>query len=249
MDDIYDKIKSLRKRKKINQKTKTLLMASVFGTAPVMAQTISDSAQDITSIAITQTISSQAKQYFQIKEVSSLAVMRMQNYAEYHSDIDAIVYNQFKVTNADKYEQKQIDAHNAMCYSPEIEAHEQLHRAFYLAGISSKIEDGSSVLTPADIIRINILEELLCRKAENKKRPMSEVINNLKNDGHEQQYIDNSLSAIKNTSILSALIAEENCPETIKKLLIKKLTINVLMRIIWSVYISLQMVNIKFGRC
>ena len=215
--NIYDKIKSLRERKTINQKTKTMLMASVLGTAPVMAQTMSDAKQDIVSTSVTQTISSQAKQYFQIKEVPSLAVMRRQNYAEYHSDIDAIVYNRFKVTNADKYEQKQIDAHNAMCYSTEIENHEQQHRAFHLAGISAKIEDGSCVLAPADIIRANILEELLCRKAENKNRPMSEVINNFKNDGHEQQYIDNSLSAIKNTSILSALVAEENYPERIEK--------------------------------
>ena len=153
--NIYDKIKSLRERKK------TVLMAAVFGTAPVMAQTMSDTNQDINSTAVTQTISTQAKQYFQIKEVPSLTAMRMQNYAEYHSDIDAIIYNQFKVANADKYEQKQIVAHNAMCYSPEIENHEQQHRAFHLAGISTKIEDGSCVLAPADIIRANILEELL----------------------------------------------------------------------------------------
>ena len=215
--DISNKIKALRNKSSNNQKAKTLLMATILGTSPVLSQATPEAERDTTSTTITQNINSQAKQYHKIVEVSSLTAMRMQNYAEYHPDIDAIVYNQFKVTNADKYQQRQIDNHNVMCYSPEIENHELQHRAFHLAGISTKVEDGSCILSSSDVIRAKILEELLCKKAENKNRPMSEVIADFKQDGHEEYYVGHYLSETKNTSILSALIAEEKCPETIKK--------------------------------
>jgi len=208
---IQDKIKALRERKK------TVLMAAVFGTAPIMAQTMSDAKQDIVSTSVTQTISSQAKQYHKIVEIYSLDEMYKANRAEYHADIDAIVYSQFRMKDADKNEKRIINAYNAGSYSAEHEAHEQQHRAFHLAGISTQIKDGSCVLTPADVVRANILEEILCKKAENKNRPMSEIITEFKQDGHEKFYTEHYRSETKKTSILSALIAEDKCPEKINK--------------------------------
>ncbi len=216
--NISNKITELYKKAANNQKAKTILMSAVVGvSSPVFSQTPQQTKQDIASSTITQTITTQAKHYHRIVNITSVRQMNDYNAAEYNQLFDGIVYTQFHMENADDNAKLEIDKKNKYNYSAQIEAHEQQHRAFHVAGISTKVDDGSCILSSADVIKSKILEELLCKKAENPNRPMSEVINDFNRAGHDNYYARHYQNDAKRISILSIMQAEEKCPDKIYK--------------------------------
>ncbi|MFR8206284.1 MAG: hypothetical protein ACLU99_08030 [Alphaproteobacteria bacterium] len=123
----------------------------------------------------------------------------------YNQYADAIIYTQYKMSNADKSERSLIDAVNNQNYSVSTEAHEKLHRL--LSPISQKLHDGSCILKVSDRIRVKIMEEICCLKSEKRLTSITDAIQKFK-DLDRITYYSNHYGEIAGERIGSVLIAK-----------------------------------------
>lgn len=159
----------------------------------------------------------QVKQYCNFIEIGSLEELNSLNRqaACYNQYADAIIYTQYKMSDADKSERSLIEAVNNQNYSVSTEAHEKLHRL--LSPISQKLHDGSCILKVSDRIRVKIMEEICCLKSEKRLTSITDAIQKFK-DLDRITYYSNHYGEIAGERIGSVLIAktaEEKTPEKI----------------------------------
>lgn len=207
--------------KKLNsgQTVKSVIMAGAFSTLSVGAVQAENAAQDKdtvnTSVSIANTDT--AKQYHRMVSVNSLDEISIgrRPAAEYNQYLDAIIYTQYQMKDANKFERDQIEAINASNYSTNSENHENLHRR--LAPISKKVYDGSCILKISDRIRTKIMEEVCALKDEDGLPSIMDAIQKFKEKGREDFYARHygETQGERSGSILTAMIAEDKVPEKI----------------------------------
>ena len=166
-------------------------------------------------ITVTQ---NEAKHYHRIVNVNSLDEIRYGNRsaAEYNQYIDAFIYTQYRMNDANKSERGQIEKINADNYSVNSEKHEGLHRLF--SAISQKTYDGTCILKVSDRIRTKIIEEICCLKAEKGLPSIMDAIQKFKELKRDEYYSCHyaETEGQRSGSILTAMIAEDKVPEKIK---------------------------------
>lgn len=214
-----ERINEALKKLNSSQTVKNVIMAGAFSTLSVGAVQAENTAQDkdtvnsSVSVANTDT----AKQYHRMVSVNSLDEISIgrRPAAEYNQYLDAIIYTQYQMKDANKFERSQIEAINASNYSVRSENHENLHRR--LAPISKKVYDGSCILKISDRIRTKIMEEVCCLKDEDGLPSIMDAIQKFKEKGREDFYARHygETQGERSGSILTAMIAEDKVPEKI----------------------------------
>lgn len=221
--DAKERIDKAIKKISQNRTIKKLVMAGAisslsFGT--LQAQT-DDAFQDRDSGAKTENAVSEnaARQYKRTVRVNSLDEIRFANRpaAEYNSLIDAVIYTQYQMDDANKFERDQIQRINADNYSVNTEAHELLHRK--LASISQKTYNGDCIVTVSDRIRSKIMEEICALKAEEGLPSIADAIQRFKELKRDEYYSSHygETAGERINSNLIAKIAEDRTPEKINQ--------------------------------
>lgn len=202
-----------------NRTVQNLIMAGAFGAMSVgttQAETVTQD-QDTVNTSVSVTNTNAVKQYHRIVNVNSLDEIRIARRAaaEYNQYLDAIIYTQYQMEDANKFERSQIEAINASNYSVSSEDHEKLHRR--LSPISQKAYDGSCILKVSDRIRTKIMEEVCCLKDEDGLPSIMDAIQRFKEKGREDFYAGyyGENQGERSGSILTAMIAEDKVPEKI----------------------------------
>lgn len=246
-----ERINEALKKLNSSQTVKNVIMASALGTLSVgstQAETVSQDRDTVnTSVSVTNT--NAVKQYHRIVNVNSLDEIRIARRAaaEYNQYLDAIIYTQYQMEDANKFERSQIEAINASNYSVSSEDHEKLHRR--LSPISQKAYDGSCILKVSDRIRTKIMEEVCCLKDEDGLPSIMDAIQRFKEKGREDFYAGyyGENQGERSGSILTAMIAEDKVPEKInlgferplKKPIYKEVDINGQKYVAW-LYVSMD---------
>lgn len=149
------------------------------------------------------------KHYLYIEEVPSLdAIYNSHRPAGKYIDGVGIVYNQYRINNPTDAEQQLIDNINKNNYSASVADHEKTHAL--MADVRDKLYDGTLFMKVSDRVRAEILAELICFKAGDKKsaKETTEYFKGKHLDGYIRNYDTNW------GSIVLAKSAEEIVPET-----------------------------------
>lgn len=221
--DVQEKLQKLKKRLGL---TAALSVAAMSASAAGQQQ---DSTRDTpfpinkeTKINVhTENDSSrqnEVKQYCNFIEIGSLTELNShtRQAACYNQYADAIIYNQYRMADANKFERSQIEAVNNQNYSVNTEEHEKLHRR--LSTIAQKLYDGSCILKISDRIRVKIMEEICCLKSEKRLTSIMDAIQKFQ-DLERNVYYSNHYGETAGKrigSVLIAKIAEEKTPEKIE---------------------------------
>lgn len=214
-----ERINEALKKLNSSQTVKNVIMAGACGALSVgttQAETVTQD-QDTVNTSVSVTNTNAVKQYHRIVNVNSLDEIRIARRAaaEYNQYLDAIIYTQYQMEDANKFERSQIEAINASNYSVSSEDHEKLHRR--LSPISQKAYDGSCILKVSDRIRTKIMEEVCCLKDEDGLPSIMDAIQRFKEKGREDFYAGyyGENQGERSGSILTAMIAEDKVPEKI----------------------------------
>lgn len=213
--DIQEKIKSLKKRLGL---TAALALASSVSYAGNTQSPDNNPADTPIGQTIDQNNEkSQIKQYKRIIHINSLDEIRLGDHpaAQYNPLANAIIYTQYQMENADKFERDQIKYTNNDNYSVKNEDHELFHHK--MSSITQKLYDGSCIVTISDRIRCHIIEEICCLKAEEKLPSIADAIKRFKELKRDEYYSGHygEADGRRIGSILIAMTAKEKTPEQI----------------------------------
>ena len=218
---IKDRINKALNRIQENQKVKQILnygMISLIALSSHGKIQAADTQQDNTNAPKTENVINldTTKHYIRYVDINSVDELRYgQHSAAEYIDGIGIVYTQFRMEDANRSEQNQINMVNSHNYSVETEEHENLHRQ--LSNIHQKIYDGSCVLKISDQIRIQMMEEICALKAEKGYSSIQDAIDQFKNQKRDQYYsrIYGQEIGKRWCTTLIARLAEEKIPEKV----------------------------------
>ncbi len=154
--------------------------------------------------------SQKVNHYIQEVKINSLdEIYNANRPAGQYIDGFGVVYTQYDMNNPTETEKQLLDNINKKNYSASVADHEKTHAL--MAGVHDLLYDGTLFTTVSDRIRAEIIAELICYKAGDKKSAQETIENFAKNhvDDYTRTYDSNM------GSIVLALSAEEVVPETI----------------------------------